>query len=219
MTINTVETIGFIGAGNIGGNLARLAIAHGYTAVLGNSRGPGTLTDLVTDLGDRAHAATAADAARAGDVVVVTIPLKDIGHLPTAELDGKVVIDTCNYYPDRDGHIAALDEETTTTSELVAAALPRSSVVKAFNHIMATDLVPDARPAGAEQRRALIVAGDDTAAKTVVAALIDDLGYDVVDIGDLAETWRIQRDTPGYTARLDRDDLVTALAAATRPPS
>ena len=127
-----MATIGLIGAGQIGSQLARLAVAHGYNVVISNSRGPETLTPLVAELGPRARAATAVDAAKAGDIVVVTIPLKNYPTVPVEHLAGKIVIDTNNYYPQRDGHIAELDNESTTTSELLQAHLPRSKVVKAF---------------------------------------------------------------------------------------
>lgn len=218
MPIDTVETIGFIGAGNFGRKVARLAVDRGYAVVMSDAGGPGALQELVAGLGDRARAATVAEAATVGDVVVLAVPMWGIGDLPTAELDGKVVIDTCNYYLDRDGPIADLDEERTTTSQLVQAALPGARIVKALNHILDDHLLPDARPPGGD-RRAAIVAGDDPSAKDLIAALIEDLGYDVLDMGDLSETWRIQRGTPGYSARLRRDDMITALASATRPPS
>src|SRR5688500_15428880 len=130
-----MTTIGLIGSGNIGSTVARLAVAAGHDVVLSNSRGPETLADLVAELGDRARAATAAEAAEAGDIVVVTIPLKAYREVPVEPLRGKTVIDTNNYYPDRDGHIAELDDESTTTSELLQAHLPGSHVVKAFNNI------------------------------------------------------------------------------------
>lgn len=211
-----MTTIGFIGSGHIGGTLARLAVAHGYEVVVSNSRGPQTLVDLVAELGDHARAGTAQEAAEAGDVVVVTIPLKNYRQVPVDPLAGKVVIDTNNYYPQRDGAIAELDSEQTTTAELLQAHLPTSKVVKAFNHITAADLAVSGTPAGTPGRRALAIAGDDTQAKASVATLIDELGYDVVDAGPLAEGWRIQRDTPGYIVALDADQLRTALAAAKR---
>jgi len=209
-------TIGIIGAGHIGSQLARLAVAQGHDVVIANSRGPETLTDLVTELGPHATAATAADAAERGDIVVVTIPLHAIDTVPVAPLVGKVVIDTNNYYPQRDGRIAALDEESTTTSELLQARLPESHVVKAFNHIFAADLTTQNQPSGTPGRRALIVAGDDADARATVAALIDSFGFEPLDIGPLADSWRIQRDTPGYTKPFDADQLREALAAATR---
>ncbi len=212
----TVKTIGLIGAGHIGSQLARLAVKHGYDVVLSNSRGPETLKDLVAELGPHARAATPADAAAAGDVVVVTIPLKNISQVPVEPLAGKIVIDTNNYYPQRDGHIAELDNETITTSELVQRHLSKSKVVKAFNHIYAHELTIHGQPAGTKNRRALAIAGDDAEAKRVVAELIDKFGFDVVDIGPLSESWRIQRDTSGYGPRRTAEELKRDLAAAQR---
>lgn len=166
--------------------------------MLSNSRGPETLADLVAELGPRARAATAAEAAEAGDIVVVTVPLKAYRAVPAGPLAGKVVIATNNYYPERDGHIAELDDESTTTSELLQAHLPESHVVKGFNNIVSTHLGELGRPSGAADRSALPIAGDDADAKATVAALLDSLGYDVVDVGPLAEGWRFQRDTPAY---------------------
>lgn len=211
-----MTTIGIIGAGNIGSQLARLAVQHGHQVVIANSRGPETLTELVAELGDDARAATRDEAAAAGEIVVVTTPLAAIETIPVEPLVGKVVIDTNNYYPQRDGHIAALDDETTTTAELLQDHLPGARVVKAFNHIGAADLTGHATPAGTQDRRALVVAGDDDAAKAVVADLIDEFGFDVVDAGPLAEGWRIQRDTPGYVARFTADELRGKLAEAKR---
>lgn len=196
-----MTTIGFIGAGHIGSQLARLAVRNGYDVIISNSRGPATLSSLVSELGPRACAATVREAATQGDIIVVTVPLKAFPTLPVEPLAGKIVIDTCNYYPQRDGHIAALDSEATTTSELLQAHLPTSKVVKAFNHIYAADLTTDGLAAGSKNRRALIIAGDDATAKQTVAHMIDQFGFDVVDLGPLAEGWRIQRDTPGYGPR------------------
>ena len=213
----TVKTIGLIGAGHIGSQLARLAAQHGYDVVISNSRGPETLTELVQELGAHARAATPVAAAEAGDLVVVTIPLKNIADVPVASLAGKIVIDTNNYYPERDGRIPELDKEQTTTSELVQRQLPGTRVVKAFNHIYAAALTTDGQPAGSPNRRALAIAGDDAEAKRVVAELIDRFGFDVVDIGPLKDSWRIQRDTPGYGPRRTADELRKDLAAAQRP--
>jgi predicted dinucleotide-binding enzyme len=214
----TGKTIGLIGAGHIGSQLARLAVRNGYDVVLSNSRGPETLQDLVHELGPRARAATPDEAAAAGDIVVVTIPLKNIGDVPVAPLVGKIVIDTNNYYPQRDGHIRELDNEETTTAELLQRHLPESQVVKAFNHIYAAALTTEGQPAGTPNRRALAIAGDDADAKRTVAQLIDQFGFDVVDMGPLSESWRIQRDTPGYGPRRTADELRRDLAAARRPP-
>jgi len=211
-----MKTIGLIGAGHIGSQLARLAVANGYDVVVSNSRGPQTLSALVAELGPKARAATPAEAAASGDIVVVTIPLKSYRDVPVAPLVGKIVIDTNNYYPQRDGQIPELDNESTTTSELLQAHLPKSKVVKAFNHLYAASLTTDGQPAGSENRRALAIAGDDESAKAAVARLIDQFGFDVVDVGPLKESWRIQRDTPGYGPRRTAAELRKDLEAAKR---
>jgi 8-hydroxy-5-deazaflavin:NADPH oxidoreductase len=212
-----MTTVGFIGSGHIGSQVARQAVAHGYDVVMSNSRGPETLAALVAELGPKARAATAAEAAKAGDIVVVTVPLKNYRAVPVEPLAGKIVIDTNNYYPQRDGHIPELDSESTTTSELLQAHLPTSKVVKAFNHIYAAQITTDGRPAGTKNRRALVIAGNDAAAKATVAKLLDEFGYDTVDAGPLSESWRIQRDTPGYGPRRTAEELRKDLAAAQRP--
>ena len=217
-----MTTLGIIGAGHIGTALAQAALDAGHDVVISNSRGPETLTDLVAALEQRpggrgqVRADTAAGAAAAADLAVVTIPLKAVADVPVEPLAGKVVIDTNNYYPQRDGQIAELDDESTTTAELLQAHLPTSRVVKAFNHIGAADITADGTPAGTPHRRALAVAGDDAAAKQQVVAFIDAIGFDVVDLGPLAEGWRIQRDTPGYGARMDAEQLRQATAEAKR---
>ena len=216
MEASAVRTIGLIGAGKIGSQIARLAIANGYDVVISNSRGPETLSALVAELGPKARAGTPVEAAQAGDVVVVTIPLKNYRAVPVEPLAGKIAIDTNNYYPQRDGHIAALDNESTTTSELLQAHLPKSKVVKAFNHIYAAHLTTDGQPAGTKNRRALVIAGDDAAAKATVTHLLDQFGFDTVDAGPLKEGWRIQRDTPGYGPRRTAEELRRDLAAAKR---
>jgi hypothetical protein len=211
-----MTTLGLIGAGHIGSQVARLAVAHGYDVVISNSRGPETLADLVAELGPKARAATVDDAAKAGDIVVVTIPLKSYRSVPVAPLAGKIVIDTNNYYPNRDGRIPELDDESTTTSELLQAHLPSSKVVKAFNHIYARELTTHGQPAGTPNRRALVIAGDDQQAKATVTKMLDQFGFDTVDAGPLAEGWRIQRDTPGYGPRRNAEELRADLAAAKR---
>ena len=193
-----MTTVGFIGSGNIGSTVAGLAVAAGYDVVLSNSRGPETLAELVDQLGPWAGAATASEAAAVADIVVVTVPLRACREVPVEPLQGKVVIDTSNYYPDRDGHIAELDNESTTTSELLQEHLPQSQIVKAFNNIYVSHLATLARPAGDGERTALPIAGDDAAAKNVVAAFLDAIGYDTYDVGPLSEGWRYQRDTAAY---------------------
>ena len=211
-----MTTLGLIGSGLIGSALARLAVAHGYDVVVSNSRGPETLTDLVDELGDRARAGTAHEAAESGDVVVVTVPLKAYLQVPVEPLAGKIVIDTNNYYWQRDGHLPELDAQRTTSAELLQTHLPTSRVVKAFNNIRFDDLAVDGTPTGTPGRRALPVAGDDAEAKARVVALLDEFGYDVVDAGLLAEGWRFQPDTPAYVQRFDVNTLREALAAAAR---
>jgi hypothetical protein len=193
-----MTTWGFIGSGNIGTTVARLALAAGHDVVLSNSRGPGTLADLVDDLGPQARAATPAEAAQAGDVVVVTIPLRNYPQVPAEPLRGKIVIDTMNYYPQRDGNITELDDESTTSSELLQAHLPGSTVVKGFNNIYFQHLAALARPTGAADRSALAIAGDDNEAKKVVSEHLDQIGYGTVDLGSLAQGWRTQPGTTAY---------------------
>jgi len=211
-----MTTIGFIGSGKIGSQLARLAVAAGHDVVLSNSRGPETLADLVAELGPHARAATPVEAAEAADIAVVTIPLKAIGTVPVEPLAGKVVIDTNNYYDVRDGVIPELDDELTTVSEMLQAHLPTSKVVKAFNHIQSTALTAESRPPGTPARRALAVVGDDAVARATVASLIDSFGFDPVEVFPLSEGWRIQKDTPGYGPRLTVDGLRKALHDAQR---
>lgn len=223
-----MTTIGLIGSGNIGSTVARLALAGGHDVVLSNSRGPQTLGDLVAELGDQARATTAQEAAAAGDIVVVTVPLRAYRDVPVGPLAGKVVIDTDNYYPERDGAFAELDDETTTTSELLQQHLPTAHVVKVFNNIFFKNLAVLARPSGSPERSALPIAGDDAGAKTTVVAFLDAIGYDAHDVGPLAEGWRYQRDTPAYVApyadtangmaprQSTAQDLIPLLAAAKR---
>jgi predicted dinucleotide-binding enzyme len=216
VAMDNIRTIGTIGAGKIGTAVARLAIAAGYDVVLSNSRGPETLADLVAELGPKASADSSVGAATRGDLVVVTIPLRAVGEVPVEPLAGKIVVDTNNYYSARDGHIAELDDQTGTSAGLLQRHLPSSHVVKAFNHIQAEQLEADGTPAGTADRRALALFGDDADAVDTVGRWLDELGYDAVPGGPLAESWRIEPGTPGYGPRLDADGLRRALADATR---
>jgi predicted dinucleotide-binding enzyme len=194
-----MTTVSFIGSGCIGGNVARLAVAAGYDVVVSNSRGPETLRHLVDELGPRAQAGRSAEAAAAGDLVVVSVPFRAYRAVPAAPLAGKPVIDTNNYYPGRDGHLAELDDDSTTSSELLQARLGTARVVKAINNIHYTHLASLARPAGAVDRSALPIAGDDPEAKAAVVAFLDRIGYDTVDAGPLASGGRrFQPGTPPY---------------------
>jgi predicted dinucleotide-binding enzyme len=199
-----MTTIGLIGSGHIGSTVARLAVDAGHDVVVSNSRGPETLQDLAAGLGPHASAGTAEQAA-AADVVVLTIPLKNVGAVPADALRGKVVVDTSNYYPQRDGQIAALDAHTVTTSELVQSQLPGSRVVKGFNNINYLHLGSLQRPAGSSERSALPIASDDVEAKRRVAELFDSLGYDAYDAGSLADSWRFDVGTPAYGAPYNAD--------------
>jgi hypothetical protein len=195
-----MTTVGFIGSGNIGATVARLAVAAGYEVVLSNSRGPETLAGLAGELGSRARAATAAEAAAAGDLVVVSVPFKAHRDLPVSELAGKVVLDTNNYYPQRDGHVAEIDDGSVTSAEYEQRHLGGARLVKVFNNIYFRHLAALARPAGAADRTALTIAGDDPAANRAVTEFLDATGYDTVEVGPLAESWRVQPDEPAYGA-------------------
>ncbi|MFI5934552.1 NADPH-dependent F420 reductase [Actinoplanes sp. NPDC051494] len=195
-----MTTVGFIGSGHIGGTVARLAVAAGYDVVLSNSRGPASLAGLVAELGPGARAATTAEAAAAGEFVVLSVPFKAHADLSAAELTGKLVLDTSNYYPQRDGHVAELHEDVLTSSEITQRQLPGSTVVKVFNTITFMHLAELHRPAGDPDRTALTIAGDDADAKQTVTAFLDAIGYDAVDVGPLAQSWRVEPGQPAYAA-------------------
>lgn len=222
-----MTTVGFIGSGQIGGTVARLSVAAGHHVVLSNSRGPETLADLVADLGPLARAATPAEAATAGELVLVSVPVLAFGKMPAAELAGRVAMDTCNYYPQRDGQIADLDSGALTSSALLQRDLPGAAVAKVFNNIFYRHLASLARPAGAADRSFLPIAGDDLAAKAAVTAFLDSIGYGAVDAGTLAGSWRQEPGTPVYGAPYgtfdnpagtpaSADAIRAALAQATR---
>jgi predicted dinucleotide-binding enzyme len=208
--------IGIIGAGHIGGNLAQLFVQHGHDVSIANSRGPDTLTEVATRTG--ATPVEAADAPRDADVVVVTIPLHAVEALPKGILDAAkadaVVIDTCNYYPQRDGHIDPIDNGETS-SRWVCNLLSRP-VVKVFNNIYSSQLLTRPQPPASENRRALPVAGDNEAAKRRVLDLVDEIGFDAVDVGGLDESWRYEPDTPAYGPDVDASKLVALLNQAER---
>jgi 8-hydroxy-5-deazaflavin:NADPH oxidoreductase len=211
-----MTTIGFIGSGRIGSALARVAVAHGYDVVVSNSRAPETLAELVAELGPKAKAAWAAEASAAADVAIVSIPLKNIWDVDPAPLAGKIVLETNNYYSARDGRIPAIDEERATTTGLLQDHLPTSHVVKAFNHINYLHIPTQASAAGASDRRALAIAGDHEDAKEWARKFIDQAGFDTVDAGSAAESWRIEAGTPGYGPRLTAAELKATFAEAVR---
>jgi 8-hydroxy-5-deazaflavin:NADPH oxidoreductase len=195
-----MTTVGFIGSGMIGSTVARLSVAAGHEVVLSNSRGPQTLQDLAAELGPLARAGTGAQAAADGDIVVISIPLRAYRSVPPAPLAGKTVLDTNNYYPERDGQIAELDSGSVTSSGLLQRHLPESAVVKVFNNIYYKHLRSLTRPAGAADRTFLPIAGDEPEAKQAVSAFLNSIGYGAVDAGPLAESWRQQPGTPVYGA-------------------
>ena len=209
--------IGIIGAGHIGGTLTRRLSALGHKVFLANSRGPETLTALAEETG--AVPVTVTEAAHKGDVVIVTIPEKNIPDLPPDLFEGVpdsvVVVDTGNYYPQqRDGRIDAI-EEGTVESRWVSQQLGRP-VVKTFNNIYAKHLLKKGQPAGTPGRIALPVAGDDDRAKAIVLKLVEELGFDGVDTGGLDDSWRQQPGTPVYAADLDAEGVRRALSKASK---
>jgi len=210
--------IGIIGAGNIGANAARLFVKAAHQVVISNSRGPQTLEPLVEELGDNASAGTAEQARDFGDVVFISIPLGKYDHLPTNGWDEKIVIDSNNYYPDRDGQMSELDSGSTTSSELLLQHLPGARIVKGFNTIWFEHL----RSQGdttlpLEKRRAIFIASDDSEAKAVVAALIEDIGFAAVDTGFLAMGGKSQQPgTPIYNKELTAAEAAIELAKSAK---
>lgn len=211
-----MTTLGIIGAGHIGSHVARAALVHGYEVVLANSRGPQTLAGLIQELGAGARAATAAEAARGGDVVLVAVPFKAYRDIPVEPLAGKIVLDSSNYYWERDGHVEALDRGEATVTGLLQQHLPTSKVAKAFNHIGAPEITSTGSPAGTPGRRALATSSDHPDAVAWVTAFYDEIGFDTVDVSPLSESWRVERDRPAYVARQTADELRANLAKAPR---
>jgi predicted dinucleotide-binding enzyme len=211
-----MTTIGIIGSGHVGSSLAKAAIAHGYDAVLSNSRGPDSLAGLVAELGPKASAATPEEAAAAADFAIVAIPITTVGQVPIEPLAGKVVIATINYFPQRNGHIAAIDNRTTTAPGILQAHLPASKVVRAFSMLDAADMSGDGHPRGDPKRRALALAGDDPAARKLVAGLYDQFGFDSLDLGGLDESWRVDAGQPAFVTRQNLAELQANVAKAQR---
>jgi 8-hydroxy-5-deazaflavin:NADPH oxidoreductase len=208
--------IGIIGAGNIGGIAARLFVEAGHEVAISNSRGPESLREQVAELGARARATTVEEAARFGEVILISIPYGRFKQLPASAFTGKIVIDSNNYYPQRDGHIADLEKGNTTSSELLSEYLPGARIVKGFNTIWVqhlktqgnTDLPPN-------ERRAVFIAGDDPDAKKAVAKLIDDIGFAAVDTGSLREGGKKQQPgSPVYNKTLTAREALRILNQA-----
>jgi predicted dinucleotide-binding enzyme len=206
--------IGIVGAGYIGQAVARASLKAGHRVMLSNSRGARSLADLATEIG--VEVGSVEEAVAFGDIVLVAVPLKNYPALPAAPFAGKIVIDTGNYYPRRDGAIAALDDQSTTTSELLARQLTGAKIVKGFNAILAAQIVSDAKAAGTPGRRALPIAGDNGKAKQTVTVFLDSIGFDVVDLGPLAEGWRVERARPAYCIPMDKIRLQATIEKTSR---
>jgi predicted dinucleotide-binding enzyme len=205
--------VGIIGSGKIGSTTAGLLAGVGHEVAIANSRGPETLTDLVTDVGDHARAASVEEAASFGEAVLVAIPFGRYRELPADSFAGRVVIDAMNYYPSRDGDLAELDDDTTTSTELFAAHLPEAKVVKAFNTMNWKVLRDRGKQGGAEDRLAIFLAGDDPEAKALVSGLIEEIGFAPVDTGSLAEGGRRQQPgSPIYVEPVTESEARGALA-------
>lgn len=211
-------TIGIIGAGEIGSQVARAAIGLGYKVVIANSRGPETLRELIEELGPSARAATAAQAAAAGDFVVVAVPLKLKNNMPAEELAGKIVLDTNNYMIWRDGNFPMIDSGEKTVLELRQEQLPTSKVVQAFTHIQAPRITTAGKPAGTPRRLALPTSSNFPEAAQLVTRLFDQLGFDTVDNSPLSESWRTAPGQPAWKAlqHQNREELVAHIAMARR---
>jgi 8-hydroxy-5-deazaflavin:NADPH oxidoreductase len=206
--------IGIIGAGFAGRALARLAVRHGYDVMLSNARDPATLPATML----RCKVGTATEAASFGNAVLIVLPFAKYATIAPGLLSGKLVLHAGDYDPRRDGPIAELDNRGTTASALVAGHFKGAAIVKALNTIAEKEIERDARPTGSANRRALPIAGDSDQARREVAALLDRLGFDVVDAGPLSEGWRFEPGRPAYGVPLDRAALTAALAAAGAAP-
>lgn len=211
-----MTTISFIGAGNIGANVARAVANAGYDVILSNNHGPDSLAGLAADIGSLASTASTEDAAHQGDVVVIAVPYTAFDSLPTEALAGKVVLATTNYIPEYTGHIAALDDTTVTEVGMLQRRLPDSKVVKAFSHLNAAEVPTTGTPPGTPNRRALAIAGDDDAAKRVAAEIYDTVGYDTVDAGGINESWTFGFGQPAFITRQNVTELKANIAKATR---
>ncbi|MDH6292852.1 NADPH-dependent F420 reductase [Rhodococcus opacus] len=192
------KTIGLVGVGMLGRSIARLCVNAGYDVVIANSRGPETLTDIVADLGGKARAGTFDEACEAGDLVVLSIPMSAYKNVPVDSLAGKIVIDTLNYYPERDGQMSEVETPDITTGELLQRELLKSRVVKTMNNMDFIHLLGLARPTGAADRSAMPIASDNADAKAAGVQFLDVIGYDAVDVGSLADSWRFEAGTPIY---------------------
>lgn len=207
--------IGIIGAGFIGQAVGKILLKAGHQVLISNSRGPNTLYSVKSAL-PGAETGTVEEACDFANMVLVATPLSAYPTLPANKLANKIILDTGNYYPERDGQIPELEDYQTTTSTLLAKYLPQSTIIKVFNAIIARHIEIDARPIGAPDRRALPIAGDNESAKQQVMSLVNELGFDPVDTGSLEDSWRFERGKPSYCFHLNKETLQQALGQAER---
>lgn len=206
--------IGIFGAGKVGTALARLLVASGYDVFITGSPRQTALELLVSVVAPGARVVTPADLVAQSDVVIVAVPFGKAGTVPWEDFGGRIVVDAMNYWPPVDGHIAAIDDDERSTSEINAARNPLANVVKSLNHLGYHEMEDDSMDAGSPLRRALAVVGDDPDARAVIARLIDDIGFDAVDGGPLANGRALEPGHPAFGRELSASELTTLLSPA-----
>jgi 8-hydroxy-5-deazaflavin:NADPH oxidoreductase len=206
--------IGIFGAGKVGTALARLLVASGYDVLITGSPRQTALDLLVSVVAPGARVVTPAELVDMSDVIIVAVPFGKAGTVPWADFGGKVVVDAMNYWPPVDGHIAVIDDDERSTTEINAARNPLARVVKSFNHIGYHEMEDDSMDAGSPLRRAIAVVGDDDGARAVIAGIIDDIGFDAVDGGALANGRALEPGHPAFGRELSASELSRLLSPA-----